>query len=359
MAQVLGAVQVTAVSAQRSRRRTLEDLSQAWLGTVAVLALTAMIAALTLLTTLNIGKTTYYADFRQAASIRSGDEVSIAGVPVGTVEATELAGDHVVVSMKIRHDVVLGSQTRAAIKLTTVLGSRYVELKPAGEGRLDGKRIPLARTSVPYDLQRLLQDSTNTFEDVDAERFAQSMQLTAAQLRDVPSILPDALANVQNLSQVISDRRGQIAGLLRSTAELAEILGGQRADLAALVSQGQQLFGEITARRDAVRQLMDAATTLVTTARDITVGNHTQLDQLLRDIRQVTAMVGDHDDLLRNLFQTLPLSMRNVANATGSGPFLDFALPGGLLVDSWMCAISGRAEQFKWPERYQYFKDCE
>lgn len=341
------------------RKRVLEDRSTAWLGTIAVLALTAVIVATTLLTSLHLGKTTYFADFLQVASIRSGDEVSIAGIPVGTVEDTSLAGDHVEVSMKIRRDVVLGAQTRAAIKLTTVLGARYVELKPAGDDTLADQRITVAHTSVPYDLQKLLQDSTNTFEEVDAEQFAQSMQTVSTQLQGVPSILPEALTNVQNLSQVIADRRDQIAGLLRSTAEVADILGGQQADLAALVTQGRQLFGEIVARRDAVVRLMDAATTLVNTTRDVTVGDHAQIDALLTDIRQVTGMVGDHDDLLRNLFQTMPLSMRNLANATGTGPFLDFALPGGLMVDSWMCAISGRAEQFKWPERYQYFKDCE
>ncbi|MEZ0362381.1 MCE family protein [Mycobacterium sp. pUA109] len=341
------------------RKRVLEDRSTAWLGSIAVLTLTAVIAATTLLTSLHLGKTTYYADFRQAASIRSGDEVSIAGIPVGTVDQTTLAGDHVVVSMKIRRDVVLGAQTEAAIKLTTVLGARYIQLKPGGDGTLPDRRITVAHTSVPYDLQKVLQDSTSTFEEVDAEQFAQSMQTAAKQLQGVPSILPDALTNVQNLSQVIADRRDQIAGLLRSTAQVADILGGQQADLTTLVKQGQQLFGEIIARRDAVLRLMDAATTLVNTTRDVTVGDSAQLDQVLAGIRQVTAMVGDHDDLLRNLFQAMPLSMRNVANATGTGPFLNFALPGGLMVDSWMCAISGRAEQWHWPERYQYFKDCE
>lgn len=344
---------------QTSPKRVLEDLSKAWLGTIAVLTLVAVIAATTLVTSLHLGKTTYYADFLQAASIRAGDEVSVAGIPVGTVDDTALAGDHVVVSMKIRSDVVLGAQTRAAIKLTTVLGARYVELKPAGEGVLAGRRITVSHTSVPYDLQKLLQDSTNTFEDVDARRFAESMQLVSTQLHDVPSLLPDALANVQSLSEVIAQRRDEIAGLLRSTAQVAEILGGQQADLTALVTQGRQLFGEVVNRRDAVVRLMGAATTLVNTARDVTVGDHAQIDALLSDIRQVTAMIGGHDDLLRNLFQTMPLSMRNLANATGTGPFLDFALPGGLLVDSWMCAISGRAEQWKWPEHYQYFKDCE
>ena len=44
---------------------------------------------------------------------------------------TRLDGDQVVVTMKIKHSVALGADTRAAIKLTTLLGSRYVELRPA------------------------------------------------------------------------------------------------------------------------------------------------------------------------------------------------------------------------------------
>lgn len=351
---------MTARHSGRSRVRwNLESLSKAWLGTIAGLTLTALVLGTTLISSMHLGKTTYHADFVQIASIRPGDEVSVAGIPVGTVDATSLAGNHVTVSMKIRRDVILGAQTKAAIKLSSVLGARYIELKPAGTDPLPGQRIPLANTTVPYDLQKLLQDSTNTFGPVDAERFAESMRTVATQLQGVPTVLPDALTNVENLSRVISDRRSQIADLLRSTAEVAKVLGGQRDDLAALVTQGRELFGEIVARRDAVTHLMAAATALVSTTDTVLTGNATDIDQLLSDIREVTAMLGGHDDLLRNLFQILPVTMRNFANATGTGPFLDFALPGGLMVDSWMCAISGRAEQWQWPERYQYFKDCE
>ncbi|CAM3098859.1 hypothetical protein BST27_16100 [Mycobacterium intermedium] len=345
--------------ATRRRKRVLEDLNTAWLGLGAVLTLAALVAASTMLTSLHLGKTTYVAEFVQAAGIRPGDDVSIAGVPVGTVDDTSLAGDHVVVTMKIRPDVSLRSQTRAAIKLSTVLGARYVELKPAGDGPLADRRITLAHTMVPYDLQQVLQDSTNTFEPVNAEQFADSMQTVSKQLRGLPSILPDAMTNIEMLSQVITSRRGQIAELLRSTATVADILGRQQDDLKALIKQGHDLFGEIVARRDAVMRLLQAATNLVNTTHELTVGNSAQIDTLLTEIRQVTALIGNHDPLLRNLFQTMPIAMRNVANASGTGPFLDFALPGGLMVDSWMCAISGRAQQWNWPERYQYFKDCE
>ena len=43
------------------------------------------------------------------------------------------------------------------------------------------------------------------------------------------------------------------------------------------------------------------------------------------------------------------------ANATGSGNAVDLNVSNGLLVDSWMCAISGRAKQF---DMIQYFQDC-
>ncbi|WP_217155811.1 MCE family protein [[Mycobacterium] fortunisiensis] len=344
----------------RSRRpRTLEDRNTAVIGTLALLALTVVIVASTALSSLHLGKRTYTAEFLQAASLRPGDQVSIAGVPVGVVAATKLAVHRVIVTMKLDNNVRLGTETKAAIKLTTVLGSRYVELRPKGGGALVDNRIPLANTAVPYDLQKLLSDSTTTFEDVDAEKFATSMQTLSQQLTGVPEVLPDALTNVKNLSAIIAARRDQISDLLRNTASVAKILGDQHDDLAALVSQGRELTGEIIRRRQSVERLLQAATALITTAQGVVGTDRAQIDKMLTDLQQVTSMLGDHDALLRNLFQIMPVAMRNAANATGSGPFLDFMLPGGLMVDSWMCAISGRAEQWKWPERYQYFKDCE
>ncbi|MGV0813353.1 MCE family protein [Mycolicibacterium boenickei] len=344
----------------RSQRpRALEDRNPAVIGTLALLALTVVIVASTALSSMHLGKRTYTAEFLQAASLRPGDQVSIAGVPVGVVAATKLAVNRVIVTMKLDNNIRLGADTKAAIKLTTVLGSRYVELRPKGGGTLADHRIPLANTAVPYDLQKLLSDSTTTFEDVDAERFATSMQTLSQQLTGVPAVLPEALTNVQNLSAIISARRDQISDLLRNTASVAEILGSQQDDLAALVVQGHELTGEIVRRRASVERLLHATTTLIATADGIVGTNSAQIDKMLADLQQVTSMLGDHDALLRNLFQIMPVAMRNAANATGSGPFLDFMLPGGLMVDSWMCAISGRAEQWKWPERYQYFKDCE
>ncbi len=64
------------------------------------------------------------------------------------------------------------------------------------------------------------------------------------------------------------------------------------------------------------------------------------------------------DNLTKGVIQSLqitPVTLRGVANATGTGNAIEFNAPNGLAVDSWMCAISGRAKQFG---MIQYFKDC-
>ena len=89
----------------RRLRKPLEDRSALGIGvlTVAGLAI-AMVVALWV-TSAGIGKVSYDAEFTQAAGVSAGDAVTIAGVPVGTVDGVRLAGDHVVVTMQIDEGV--------------------------------------------------------------------------------------------------------------------------------------------------------------------------------------------------------------------------------------------------------------
>ena len=59
--------------------------------------------------------------------------------------------------------------------------------------------------------------------------------------------------------------------------------------------------------------------------------------------------------MLRATLQSAPIALRGAANAAGTGNSVDANIVNGIAVDSWMCAISGRAKQFG---MIQYFKDC-
>lgn len=336
-------------------RTPIEHHGTLRLGIISVLVIVVTLGGLLGVQRLGLGKTTYDADFAQAAGLSAGDQVTVAGVHVGSVKGLRLAGDKVVVTLEVDRNVHLGAASRAAIKLTTLLGARYVELKPAGSGDLTDKRIPMANTDVPYTLQDSLQDATTTFEAVDAEKIAQSMTSLSEQLQGSPEILPQALDNVAHLSSVLAGRRDEIGDLLRSTQQIAELLGGQQRSLATLMTQGRDVLTDLAARKQMIVRLVDATTTLVNQLQPVLVGDRAQMDALLTNLDGILTSVGKNDALFRNTLQMMPVPLRNFTNATGNGNEFDFSSSGGTLIDSVMCALSGRAEQFNLPN---YFEDC-
>jgi hypothetical protein len=65
------------------------------------------------------GGDVYHAAFSEAGGLRANDEVRIAGVRVGKVEAVELDGDHVRVTFRVDQGAEFGQETLAAIKVKT------------------------------------------------------------------------------------------------------------------------------------------------------------------------------------------------------------------------------------------------
>ena len=337
------------------RRIPLEDRNKTWLGIIAVVVVTVVIGAMLLIKVADVGYRHYSAHFLQAAALKVGNPITIAGIPVGEVTSMELAGDHVEAGLKVRDDIPLGAHSSASIKITTILGSRYLSLQPAGEGSLPDNTFDLAHTEVPYDLQEALSDVTTTYEQVDSDQFAETLGVLGKQLQTLPPVVPQALANTKTLSEIIAQRRDQLGSLLKTTETVTNTLRRQQSIIGTLVRQGNSLVGEFVTRRATFHAMMDALTNLVETLSEIVIEDRPQLEELLRNIRELSGMLGQHDDLLRSTLQSGPVALRNLTNATGSGNAVGYNAPNGLLVDSWMCAISERAEQFN---MIPYFQDC-
>jgi phospholipid/cholesterol/gamma-HCH transport system substrate-binding protein len=333
----------------------MESYHKTWLGFIAVAVVAIVIGAMVVVHSLGVGYRQYTAEFLQAASLQVGNSITIAGIPVGTVSSMKLAGDHVEAGLKIREDIVLGKDSTAVIKVATILGSRYLAVEPSGQGAVPGGTFTLAHTEVPYDLQAALKDATTTFEQVDSDSFAQSLTLLGKQLETMPAVLPQAMANVESLSSIVAQRRDQLGQLLESTEQVTNTLRSQQARIGNLVNQGQDLVGQFISRRAVFHSMMLSLTNLVDVLSAILVNDRPEVDALVKSTREFTDTMAQHDDLLRNTLQVSPVMLRQVANMSGDGNAINFTATGGALIDSWMCAISGRAEQFG---MIPYYQDC-
>ncbi|HWW53586.1 MAG TPA: MlaD family protein, partial [Acidimicrobiales bacterium] len=64
--------------------------------------------------------------FPDTAGLRKADRVTIAGVQVGTVGTIKQEGNAVNVSLKINHGVQIPDDSKAAIRVATILGRKEV-----------------------------------------------------------------------------------------------------------------------------------------------------------------------------------------------------------------------------------------
>lgn len=337
------------------RKRVLEDRNITAVGLVALGVLAALMASLVIITKIGPGYKRISADFIQGAALLPKNPVTVAGIPVGTVTGMKLNGDHVTVDMKVQNNLNIGKDSRATIMVTTILGSRYVSLQPGGGGPLNNNTIDVNHTAVPYDLQQALQDVAINYGDVNTDNLAHAIGVLGKQIESLPPLIPKAMDNLKRLSTVMADRREQVGSMLKTMDMVTTTLHRQQTSIGSMVNQGQQLFGEFVARRAAFHQMVVSLTRLVNVLNDTVINDRPQVDALLANMNTLTGLLAQHDDMLASILQSAPVALRGLANATGTGNAIDTNFTNGILIDSWMCAISGRAQQFNMIE---YYKDC-
>jgi len=94
------------------------------------------------------------ADFLKVGGLTRGSDVRISGIPIGTVTAEELDTDTYMarVTMTVDGDVMLPTDTEAAIVSDGLLGSKYVNLVP---GRSSARIPPGGKIVKTRDFQSL------------------------------------------------------------------------------------------------------------------------------------------------------------------------------------------------------------
>lgn len=311
---------------------------QLWYGLIGAVVIAALILGVVGFSSLGIGKRTYSGDFAQAGGIMSGDQVRVAGINVGEVTGTKLAGNKVHITMDVDNDVRITDTGTATIKLSTLLGQRFIELTE-GEGDKptpDGL-IPLDRTEVPYDLQQTLEKGVPILAGIDDAQLAASLKGLNKQIKGVPEIAEPTLDALTRMSQVLNNRSDQINQLIKDTRQVTDQVDASQAQLSIIVGQGAQLAGKIAAREQLVTRLLDGLADLMTQSKVLAAQNQDQFGPLMANLNTMTQGLEKNRDHLRAMLDILPVTARSMTNLMGDGPYANAYLPWGIFPDNWLC----------------------
>ncbi|MFC4003550.1 MCE family protein [Prauserella oleivorans] len=307
-------------------------------GAVGALALAVLVAAAVAVPQLRFQASTteYTAEFANAAGLSSGDQVHVAGVPAGRVTDVELAGDRVRVEFRLDNAQPLGDTTTAAVKLATVLGTRYLAVQPGGSGELPSGTIPMHRTSVPYSLGDIADTAKQTAEQLDVTALRGMISALQEAAPD-GRLLGDALAGVGRATSIVGERNDQFRSLLQGVRTLTTSLLDQRETLVTLLGDAGLVAETVNARRGTIRQLITDLDALTSALDRVLRENEPQFGPLLSDLHSITDTLERNDAQLAEVLTKLGPGSRYLANATGNGPWGDVSGPAGPLPDNLLC----------------------
>jgi phospholipid/cholesterol/gamma-HCH transport system substrate-binding protein len=321
----------------------LRERNHVAVGIVGTIALVAAVALVILLPRLPAVSHTqgYSADFAQAAGIETGDDVRVAGIPVGHVTSVKLAGAVIRVGFSVPKSAHLGAQTAASIEVATLLGTKYVELTPAGTGSLSTSTpIPVSRTEVPFDLAQVTSGLQHTVSGLDIGRVRKALNTVSSTFSGTKSATRKALHGLSGVSRVIQTRQTEFAQLLRSTQQVTDTLNSQRTAIDGLFSDADKVLRTVRQRRAIIHALLRDSATLGVQLRKLVVHNRAQLGPLLARLHVVSGLLHKDDRTLGKSVELLAPASRGLVSATGDGRYIGVNLPYLFFPDNVLCAFS-------------------
>ena len=270
------------------------------------------------------GGDTYHAMFTEAGGLKVNDEVRIAGVRVGKVDDIELADGQVKVTFKVDDAADFGADTRAAIKVKTILGSMFLALEPAGGGQLEeGATIPAERTSSPFDVVEAFEGLASTSEQIDTDQLAESLTTLADLTRNTPEEFRGALSGLSRLSANVAAKDDQLNSLLTNLERVSKVLDARDEDIIKLMEDSDVLFRALVARREAVHELLVSSTKLSKELTALIRQSREDLAPALAHLENVVAVLNKNEDNLDSSLRLMAPFYRVFANTLGTGPWFD------------------------------------
>jgi len=311
---------------------------------VATTALAIMVLAYMRLPALfGIGQYRVTVELPETGGLYPRGNVTYRGVEVGEVKSVDLTDTGVAAVLSLNSDVKIPADVEAEVHSVSSVGEQFVQLLPrSGEGPAlkNGDVIPMDRTTVPTDINAVLDNTNRGLEAIPRDNLKTVIDEAyiavgglGPELRRLvtgsTALAIDARKNLDSLTTLIDqskpvlDTQTETAGSIQAwAANLASISGqlqSQDPAVAGILDKGPGAADEVRALFDRLRPTLPIVLANLVSIGEVAVSYQPSLEQLLVLLPQGTAVtqaVGVHkrntkqdyegDALLFNLNLVIP-----------------------------------------------------
>jgi phospholipid/cholesterol/gamma-HCH transport system substrate-binding protein len=246
----------------------------------------------------------YRARFTEAGGLSVGNNVTVAGIKVGTVTDVALDDGTALVTLAVRSSVHLGSDTTAHIRTGSLLGARIVTLESAGAQRLNPHQIiPISRTASPYSLNDAVDDLTTNIGGTNTDTLNQSLDALSSTLDQIAPELGPTFDGLTRISRALNGRSDTLGDLLKNAADVTGVLSQRSDEVNSLILNGNDLLQTLVERRNEIAELFANTTAVTRELSGLVADNEAKLAPTLKQLNEIAAMLEKNRD---NLDKALP-----------------------------------------------------
>ncbi|OZE81820.1 Mce family protein [Rhodococcus sp. 15-649-1-2] len=264
---------------------------------LAAFAVAGLLSAVVVVDTLSVpvsGETrSHTAEFTGVEGLRTGNDVTLAGVRIGKVDDVRYEADGArtiaVVDFDVQTSVPIPGNVTAAIRYGDMLGARYLALVPPEDpaGTLDST-IPLDRTSPPVDLTALVNGFKPLFDAIEpsqvnalARSITDAFQGEAGTVDSLLRHVADVTRGLANNDQIFSDLIADLDAVLQT-------MNSHDADITRLITGLTDMSRVVADRNDSLITLLDDGSTAVAALAELATDASAPLDGTVADLRATT-----------------------------------------------------------------------
>lgn len=277
-------------------------------------------------------KHTFDAVFSSASMLQKGDDVRIAGIPVGEVNDVELFQRGAAkVRFTVSADVPLTQASRAEVRYLNIVGDRYLALVEGADGapRLsDGATIPLDRTTPALNLTELYNGFQPLFTALDPTQVNELSMNILKVLQGEGGTVQSLLAQTASLTNALADRDQLIGEVIDNLSTMLHTVGERRAQLSELITQLSDWMTNLARDRKAIGRSIGNVSELTETVAGFLAEARPLAAADIKALRTLMTLLArpENKQVLTDLLTRLPEAMTDQTRIGTYGSWYNYYL---------------------------------
>lgn len=249
----------------------------------------------------------YHATFENSSRLKAGNDVRIAGIPVGSVKDIKLKPDNKVdVTLAVDKRYQMYTSTRAMIRYQNLVGDRYLEIA-SGPGEL--RKVPpggtIPNTEPALDLDALLGGLRPVLKGLNGDKINEISNAIIELLQGQGGALSDLLSSTGSFSQTLADRYQVISDVIHNLNTVLTTVDEKSAQFSTSIDQLQQLVTGLAQGRDPIAGALPPLASAASDLTQLLQSSRRPLQGVIENLRPLATEMDNRKDEINRVVEPL------------------------------------------------------